>query len=517
MRTPILVALLAVARVAGATVVEPNGVTVPIDESNNPNYHELPLAQFFPQQGENIHWDSDAHTTPATFSPLCDFTATYLLNQSAWQLGIGWYNVDPAAAAPPPTSQIYVIIPAGSPIGTTATAATIRGNPNYKGGLVGFALVGQQTHFTEQKWNPVCSGCANPGPWALALMYQSTKLPNSYYVAFEDGPVSSTSFNNDGDYNDDVFLLSGLACAGAGKPCSTGKMGVCGDGLTNCDASGAISCVQTSQPATETCNGLDDDCNGSVDDGAMCPAGQVCDRGRCVVPCGASEFGCPDPLVCDNGVCIESTCVGVMCPAGKVCHGGTCAAACDGVTCPHTQSCRAGRCIDPCAGVTCPKNTVCAAGVCVESCACQPCGGGLACQTSSGICVDSACLMTTCAAGQFCGGGMCQDDCTGAVCPIGQTCKMGNCVDLPPAPDMGGGMMGGGGDGGGGFVEVDASASVGDGGAGGASGQLTAGCACAIGSRRSAGSGSGSGLGLLIGLGLGLRLRLRRGRRRGRG
>jgi hypothetical protein len=34
--------------------------------------------------------------------------------------------------------------------------------------------------------------------------------PNSAYIAFEDGSVTPGSFNNDGDFNDVVFLLKGL-------------------------------------------------------------------------------------------------------------------------------------------------------------------------------------------------------------------------------------------------------------------------------------------------------------------
>ena len=31
----------------------------------------------------------------------------------------------------------------------------------------------------------------------------------------------------------------------------------------------------------EVCNGLDDDCNGVIDDGARCPSGQRCVGARC--------------------------------------------------------------------------------------------------------------------------------------------------------------------------------------------------------------------------------------------
>ncbi|MFN7130733.1 MAG: putative metal-binding motif-containing protein, partial [Myxococcales bacterium] len=52
--------------------------------------------------------------------------------------------------------------------------------------------------------------------------------------------------------------------------CSTGKQGICAAGLTACN-NGLSSCQQQSQPQTEICgNNLDDDCNGVVDNGCGC-------------------------------------------------------------------------------------------------------------------------------------------------------------------------------------------------------------------------------------------------------
>jgi len=54
---------------------------------------------------------------------------------------------------------------------------------------------------------------------------------------------------------------------GVGAPCKVPqKFGVCADGLTAC-TNGAITCAQTTFPSSEVCDGLDNDCNGVVDDG----------------------------------------------------------------------------------------------------------------------------------------------------------------------------------------------------------------------------------------------------------
>ena len=53
---------------------------------------------------------------------------------------------------------------------------------------------------------------------------------------------------------------------GGGQACGTGQAGVCGQGTTPC-AAGILSCVPNAQPSPEVCNGLDDDCDGQIDNG----------------------------------------------------------------------------------------------------------------------------------------------------------------------------------------------------------------------------------------------------------
>ena len=49
----------------------------------------------------------------------------------------------------------------------------------------------------------------------------------------------------------------------AGQPCGT-SLGECTSGITVC-TNGSISCQGGTQPATETCNNRDDDCDGTID------------------------------------------------------------------------------------------------------------------------------------------------------------------------------------------------------------------------------------------------------------
>ncbi len=212
-----------------------------------------------------------------SFSPLCGFSATYVLNQAGSHFGLAWYN---DTGTQPTAADLHVLVPANSAVGTMFNGTAIKSDPAYTGGVVGFALVGGETHYTNDAYDTVCTSCSPPGPWITALMYASTVTPNAYYICFEDGPTSATGWNNDGDFNDDVYFLTGVTCQGGGQPCDTGKPGICAAGLTQCAASGT-TCQQLNQPSpTETCNGLDDNCNGTVDEGAMCPDDKVCEMGH---------------------------------------------------------------------------------------------------------------------------------------------------------------------------------------------------------------------------------------------
>ena len=382
-----------------------------------------------------------------------------MLHQAGSSLSVGWYNVDPAATAPPPATDFHVIVPAGTAVGTVITSATITSDPAYKGGEIGFVLMGSQPHFSEQKWNTACTlFCSQPGPWITAVIYQSKVTPHAYYLAFEDGNVSSSGWSNDGDFNDDVFFFEGLSCEGGGAPCDTGKPGACGPGLNECSASGLV-CEGLVQPGVEKCNGIDDDCNGPVDDGDLCQTGFVCDHGTCVARCGSSEFQCSNGKVCDtDGFCVEPDCATVSCAAGTVCVHGTCKAPCDGIVCPDPTVCRAGACIDPCAGVECVQGSVCSGGICLTGCDCNPCPTGTACDSASQKCIDPTCIGIPCTGGTECKGGNCVDPCASAVCPPGQACVAGACIDS--ASDAGTDNSGAGGQGP--VLIADTGGTVGD-------------------------------------------------------
>ena len=179
-------------------------------------------------------------------------------------------------------------------------------------GLFGICAVGQTTCEDDGSgWGP-CEIIVSPIP-----------------------EVCGDGLDNDCDSNVD----NGCACTPASTtPCVTGIPGICSDGTATCldDGTGYGFCIPDFAPVAEVCgDGLDNDCDGVVDNGCVCTPGsttacmtsrlgicsaglQTClDDGSGYGPCvqTAIEFPevCDDALDsdCDGNVdCEDADCVG---------------------------------------------------------------------------------------------------------------------------------------------------------------------------------------------------------------
>ncbi|RYE87757.1 MAG: hypothetical protein EOO75_14070, partial [Myxococcales bacterium] len=99
---------------------------------------------------------------------------------------------------------------------------------------------------------------------------------------------------------------------GSGVACTSAGLGVCAPGATKCSASGTLTCVSTITAGSqvEACNGLDDDCDGAVDEGFNLGA-------ACTV--GVGECLAAGTLVCGGGV---AACNAVAkAPSAEACDG----------------------------------------------------------------------------------------------------------------------------------------------------------------------------------------------------
>jgi len=88
---------------------------------------------------------------------------------------------------------------------------------------------------------------------------------------------------------------AGCSCTPADKRSCTDLKGACavGTGNQTCNAAGTWNkCLSAVAPTPDKCNGIDDDCDGIVDNGdpaTLCPAGWSCGDGKCHNAAGETE------------------------------------------------------------------------------------------------------------------------------------------------------------------------------------------------------------------------------------
>jgi hypothetical protein len=230
-------------------------------------------------------------------------------------------------------------------------------------------------------------------------------------------PEAETCLNENAD-NDcnglsDDIANRGMACNVASNA------GLCRTGVLQCQGSRAeLSCI-TPQPAAESCNGLDDNCDGRMDEGfdltsdkmhcgscgTSCNAGETCCAGHCTnlatdnANCGAcgAEHACMAGSTCCSGMC-----AGTMSDNN---HCGSCT-----TSCAAGESCCAGSCVNTktdakhcgsCDACTTGAQPGCCEGKCVDLVSQQNCGR---CGNVCGMLSDAG---VTCTCGTTTSGAMC--------------------------------------------------------------------------------------------------------------
>ncbi|MRG91439.1 MopE-related protein [Polyangium spumosum] len=149
---------------------------------------------------------------------------------------------------------------------------------------------------------------------------------------------------------------------GGGAMCSTGKPGVCANGVSTC-MNGGILCNQTVQPSTEVCDGLDNNCNGAADEGnpgggAICMTGQpgVCSGGT--QQCQNGSLKCVQNVQPTGEACngLDDNCNGTS-DEGNPGGGAVCSTGLLGVCGPGTTQCQGG-------SVKCVQNVAASTEIC---------------------------------------------------------------------------------------------------------------------------------------------------------
>lgn len=148
----------------------------------------------------------------------------------------------------------------------------------------------------------------------------SIRNPSAPDAALHDGGVS------EGD------ACVGCRCIGTeSRPCQVASgIGVCAMGRQQCEEGQWLECVGEFTPQPESCNGLDDDCNGTPDDGSAaraCPVADHvlsagCSGGQCFTErCADGFLDCDRDFTtgCEEALGTRSTCLACGDSCGWAC------------------------------------------------------------------------------------------------------------------------------------------------------------------------------------------------------
>jgi hypothetical protein len=302
-----------------------------------------------------------------------------------------------------------------------------------------------------------CDAVKQPCPWGFTCVEAETVDGLAVTSCLADAGVCPCTDKS-------VALALWTPCAAKNDHGTCAGKRVCTDaGLSGCDAA---------SPAAELCNGLDDDCDGEVDEPtlvegdyvALCEDGNPCTDDACL-----GEEGC-DHAALDAGECVD----GDACTVGDHCAAGVCVGLpvvcddddpCTQDLCDGQGGCTSAPAVGPCDdGDPCTVGDLCGAEGCAGtpvSCECLSdddcgaledgdlCNGTLVCDTGSlpyqcavdpdtviacpeapegpdAICLQALCDPDTgaCALVADHEGAACDD---GSLCTAGDHCAAGTC------------------------------------------------------------------------------------------
>ncbi len=235
-------------------------------------------------------------------------------------------------------------------------------------------------------------------------------------------------------------LATSCSVGGAGAAACSGVRACLAAGKEGAPSGGGLSICLGGSPVGETCNGADDDCDGTTDEDADCDDNDGCTTDACVAgTCTHTKTAgaCDDGDACtDADTCATGSCAGVVktCDDSNPCTVDTC----DKVTgCVQTPAGLGDPCDD---GDACTAGDACTSGVCAgtpkacddgNSCtkdACDPTTGKCGVTPSTGSCDDG----DPCTEADVCGAdaGSGQISCmagTAKTCDDSNPCTMDTC------------------------------------------------------------------------------------------
>jgi hypothetical protein len=270
---------------------------------------------------------------------------------------------------------------------------------------------------------PACVGKPGPGYFCASACKADKDCPDGYACQ------SATTIEG-GEFAGCVRKSGECGCSDAAVKAklstvcqAQGSGGVACAGKRTCGPSG-LSVCSASTPGAETCNGMDDDCDGQTDEGVNCDDGQLCTSDACS---GGTCAHAPNSVACDDGDpctevdgCQNGACKGksAACDDSNPCTKDACGAGgcshtvadqlpCeDGDACTGPDLCFGGKCLSGNAQCPCKSTADCAAKEDGNSCngtlVCAPLGGAMTCVVDPKTVVNcdasgnTACLANLC-------------------------------------------------------------------------------------------------------------------------
>ncbi len=286
----------------------------------------------------------------------------------------------------------------------------------------------------------VCVNYGEVGKFCGASCANGGLCPEGYIcedIASVSGGVSAQCINADG-VCDCGQTATDLALS---TECSlSNEAGTC-TGIRTCTPEGLSAC-DALEPAVEVCNGVDDNCDGSIDE-STCDDANPCTTDVCQGEAGCQytvliDIPCDDGTACTVGeTCTDGECVGedVHCDNGNPCTDDICDPTVGCVYTPNDLDCDDYN--------DCTLGDICSDGDCVPGLEIS-CNDGNPCTDDS--CTDTGCAFSAntedcddgnpCTPLDICYSGVCQglgipncddgNDCTTDVCDAGSGCIANN-------------------------------------------------------------------------------------------
>lgn len=202
----------------------------------------------------------------------------------------------------------------------------------------------------------------------------------------------------------------------------TNEFGTCLGVFTGCVAGDPV--CNAVKPEPEVCNGKDDNCNGKTDEG-LCDDGNVCTTDLCNTDGSCKHTKLSGPLCDDGNVCTAvSECAAGICKGGNTldCDDNDACSTdwCDPFTGCNHKPASDGSCLDD--GNACSQD-VCANGKCTH----PKMKDGTVCLDEGNVCTKDVCENSECV--HIANVALCNDD---NLCTLNDTCKDKACsVSLP--------------------------------------------------------------------------------------